>query len=170
MSPTDSQPKSKPTSASAATVGGNNTFRSPIRVLQDVVQDTTTLARLFVETLLSPLLDPNSWTSGPTLSNAASGGGSSWSSGSGSGSGSGGNRLGGGGGGGGSWFGGGSSGGGGNGGGGGGRRLGTIAGLNGSGSEFLLPTCFVRYPHEMCPFVWHRTLFDNKERCVAGEP
>ncbi|KAJ9101265.1 hypothetical protein QFC21_003484 [Naganishia friedmannii] len=148
MSPTDSQPKSKPTLAPASTVGGSGASRSPIRLVQDTVQVATTLARLFFETLLSPLFDPNSWMNGPTLSSFGS------SSGSGSTSGSGGSRLGSSGGG--SWFGGGESsnggrsGGSGNGGGGGGRRLGTIGGLNGSG--------------RCVAFVWLSAVFDFEQR------
>ncbi|KAI5451336.1 hypothetical protein NCC49_001930 [Naganishia albida] len=109
MSPTDSQPKPAP--------APNSTTRSPLRLIQDATQDTLTLARLFVETLISPLTDPSSWTQAPSPS-VSSGGGS---------------RLGGGGG----WFGGNGGSGRGPSSGGGGRRLGTIAGLNGSGSEWF---------------------------------
>lgn len=132
MSPTDSQPKASPPSPSSAST------RSPIRLAQDTLQDTITLTRLFFETLVSPIFDPSSWIYGTTASAG------SFSSGS---SGNGGSRLGGGGGG---WFGGGSSNGRGGpsgGGSGGGRRLGTIAGLNGSGSKcsFSLFPCFPLY-------------------------
>lgn len=127
MSPTDSQPK--PTLNTTSN-------RSPIRLVQDAAHDGLTLARLFVETLVSPLTDPSSWTHAPS---AAAG---SFSSG-----GSGGSRLGGGG----VWFG--SSGRGGpSGGSGGGRRLGTIAGLNGGGSE-----CFVFLPTVVFSRSWCST-------------
>lgn len=123
MSPTDSQPKATPSSTTTSTP-------STLTLITRTLADIPSLARLFVETLLSPILDPNSWTQPTASAGSFSGSGSS--------SGSwGGGRLGGRGGG--SWFGGGSSGGGsgGSGAGGGGRRLGTIAGLNGSGSEFF---------------------------------
>lgn len=128
MSPTDSQPKPTPSPSSSTTA----TTRSPFTTIQETLTEISTLTRLFFETLLSPLLDPNSWTQPSIASTGAFGTGVGGSASGG------GSRLGGGGSA--SWFGrggssGGGSGGGAAGGGGGGRRLGTIAGLNGSGSK-----------------------------------
>ncbi|KAG7562970.1 hypothetical protein FFLO_01660 [Filobasidium floriforme] len=74
MSPTDSQPKEssiKP-AATARPVPTRQSSPSIITRFVNGLQDVQVLGWVFLETLLSPVLDPSSWTRPPTDTPAAS--------------------------------------------------------------------------------------------------